>query len=93
MDARVLEIVEDVIGIGDLDEFRLSLLRSLMRVVPSDWASLNDLGPNPDDVAVLVIPDRRRTSSTSTSSIATRTRSPPTTRARATAARRDSPTT
>jgi hypothetical protein len=93
MDARVLEIVEDVIGVGDLDEFRLALLRSLMRVVPSDWASLNDLGPGRDDVAVLLIPEPRRTSSTSTSSIAKRTRSPPTTRARATAARRDSPTT
>ncbi|HZO36597.1 MAG TPA: helix-turn-helix transcriptional regulator [Solirubrobacteraceae bacterium] len=57
MDARVLAIVEDVIGVVELDEFRLALLRSLMRVVPSDWASLNDLGPDPDDIAVLVIPE------------------------------------
>jgi DNA-binding CsgD family transcriptional regulator len=57
MDDRVLAIVEDVVGVGDLDEFRLALLRSLMRVVRSDWASLNDLGPNPDDVAVLLIPE------------------------------------
>jgi hypothetical protein len=26
MDARVLEIVEDVVGVGDLDEFRIALL-------------------------------------------------------------------
>jgi hypothetical protein len=50
---RVLEIVEDVVGVGDLDDFRLALLRSLMRVVPSDWASLNDLGPNPGEEQVL----------------------------------------
>jgi hypothetical protein len=39
----VLQIVEDVVGVGDLDEFRLALLRALMRVVPSDWASPNDV--------------------------------------------------
>lgn len=57
MDAQALTIVEDVIGVTDLDEFRWALLRALMRDVPSDWASLNDLGPDPDDVAVVVIPE------------------------------------
>jgi DNA-binding CsgD family transcriptional regulator len=57
MDAQVLAIVEDVIGVADLDDFRLAFLRALMREVPSDWASLNDLGPDPDDVAVLMIPE------------------------------------
>ncbi len=52
-----MEIIEEVIGVVDLDEFRLSLLRVLKRVVRSDAAALNDLGPGPDEVAVVVIPD------------------------------------
>lgn len=57
MDAKALAIVEDVIGVTDLDEFRVSLLRALIREVPSDWASLNDLGPDPDDVTAVLIPE------------------------------------
>jgi DNA-binding CsgD family transcriptional regulator len=57
MDAQALAIAEDVIGVTDLEDFRLALLRALMREVPSDWASLNDLGPDADDVAVLLIPE------------------------------------
>ena len=52
-----MTIAEEVIGITDLAEFRLATLRALMREIPSEWASLNDLGPNPDDVAVVVIPE------------------------------------
>ena len=57
MEDRVLAIVEEVIGITDLAEFRLATLRALMREIPSDWASLNDLGPDPDDVAAVLIPE------------------------------------
>ncbi len=52
-----MAIVEDLIGIVDLDELRFTLLRTLKRVVRSDWASLNDIGPDPGDVAALMIPD------------------------------------
>jgi hypothetical protein len=52
---RALAIAEDVTGVTALDECRLVLLRSLMRVAPSDLASLNDLGPDPDDVAVVLM--------------------------------------
>ena len=57
MDAHVLGLLEDVIGLTDLDEFRTGLLEALVRVVPSDWASLNDVGPDPDDFAAIVIPE------------------------------------
>ena len=40
MEAQALAIAEDVIGVTDLHDFRLALLRALMREVPSDWASL-----------------------------------------------------
>lgn len=57
MDARVLGLLEDVIGLTDLAEFRSGLLDALLRVVPSDWASLNDVGPNPADFAAIVVPE------------------------------------
>jgi DNA-binding CsgD family transcriptional regulator len=57
MEEKVLAIAEEVIGITDLAEFRLATLHALMREIPSEWASLNDLGPDPDDVAVVVIPE------------------------------------
>lgn len=55
MDA-LLELIGDVQGRLDLDEFRVGLLASLSRLVPSDWVSLNDLGPNPTDSIVLIEP-------------------------------------
>lgn len=45
-DARLLELLADVMGLLDLDELLPGLLHSLLRVMPSKWASLNDVGPN-----------------------------------------------
>jgi DNA-binding CsgD family transcriptional regulator len=56
-DARLLELVGDVCGLLDLDELRRGLLYALHRMLPSDWVSLNDLGPGPEDVVVLIAPD------------------------------------
>lgn len=57
MDAKVLGLLEDVIGLTDLDEFRAGLLEALVRFIPSDWASLNDVGPDPADAASIVVPE------------------------------------
>lgn len=57
IEARLLALAEDVIGLTDLDEFRVGLLEALRRAVPSDYASLNDLGPEPDDATVIGIPE------------------------------------
>src|SRR6476661_6287967 len=57
MDAKVLALVEDVVGLTDLDEFRAGLLDALWRTVRCDWISLNDVGPDPSDYAALVKPD------------------------------------
>ena len=57
IEARLLALAEDVIGLTDLDEFRTGLLEALRRAVPSEYASLNDLGPEPDDATVIGIPE------------------------------------
>ncbi|MEA2473432.1 MAG: hypothetical protein QOE06_1347 [Thermoleophilaceae bacterium] len=54
-DALLLDLVGDVIGLLDLDELRTGLLGALRRAVPSDWASLNDVGP--DHVVSIVEPE------------------------------------
>ena len=56
-EAALLSLAEDVIGLTDLGEFRTGLLEALCRVVPSEYASLNDLGPGPDDATVIGIPE------------------------------------
>ena len=54
---RLVALLEEVIGATGLDEFHHGLLRGLQRAVPADWASLNDLGPGPQDVAVVLTPE------------------------------------
>lgn len=55
-DRVLLELVADLQGILDLDEFRHALLDAVRRAVPADWISLNDIGPGPEDVVVIVDP-------------------------------------
>ncbi len=56
-DARLLDLVGDVCGLLDLDELRHGLLDALHRALPSLYVSLNDIGPGPSDVVVLMSPD------------------------------------
>lgn len=56
-DGRLLELVGDVCGLLDIDELRHGLLDALHRAIPSDWVSLNDVGPGPRDVVALLSPD------------------------------------
>jgi DNA-binding CsgD family transcriptional regulator len=52
----LLELIGEVQGLLDLDQFRAGLLAAVLRAVPADWISLNDLGPDPDSAVVLVEP-------------------------------------
>ncbi len=54
---RLLELVAELIGVLQVDEFRPALLVGLRRAVPCDWISLNDLGPTPEDTVVLIDPE------------------------------------
>jgi DNA-binding CsgD family transcriptional regulator len=56
-DARLLELIGDVCGLLDIDELRHGLLDALHRALPSDFVSLNDIGPGPLDVVALMTPD------------------------------------
>jgi DNA-binding CsgD family transcriptional regulator len=52
----LLDLIGEVQGLLDLDELRQGMLGALGRAVPSDWISLNDVGPGPADVEVLIEP-------------------------------------
>jgi DNA-binding CsgD family transcriptional regulator len=52
----LLELIGEVQGLLDLGEFRAGLMVAVLRAVPSDWISLNDLGPDPESAVVLVDP-------------------------------------
>jgi len=54
--ASILALLAQVQGVLDLAELRVALLDALVEVVPSDWASLNDLGADPATAVVLVRP-------------------------------------
>jgi len=56
-DRRLLELVADVCGLLDLAELRYGLIDAMRRVLPSDWASLNDIGPGPGEVFAISRPD------------------------------------
>ena len=55
-DSRLLELIGDTSELLEIEEFRSALLEAVRRAVPSDWVTLNDIGPDPDTIAVLVDP-------------------------------------
>src|SRR6202000_2406502 len=55
--AKLLELVGDVCGLLDIDELRHGLLDALHRTLPSDYISLNDIGPGARDMAGLMSPE------------------------------------
>lgn len=60
MDANrstLLQLLGDVQGLLHLDELRTGLLAALGRAVPSDWISINDLNPDPEQTVVLIEPE------------------------------------
>jgi DNA-binding CsgD family transcriptional regulator len=52
----VLTMVGEIYGALELPQFRRCLISALARAVPSDWVSLNDIGPDPADLVVVVEP-------------------------------------
>jgi len=44
-DAALLELVGQVMGLPDLEDFRVGVLGALKEAVPSEWASLNEMTP------------------------------------------------
>jgi DNA-binding CsgD family transcriptional regulator len=56
IDDRLLQLIGDTHGLLEVGEFRVELLAALRRALPSDWASLNDIGPNPDSTVVIADP-------------------------------------
>jgi DNA-binding CsgD family transcriptional regulator len=57
LQALVLELVGDVQGLLDLEEFKVGLIAALLRVLASDWVSLNEFGPRRGEVSALVVPE------------------------------------
>jgi DNA-binding CsgD family transcriptional regulator len=56
-DRRLLELVGDVCGMLDLDELRHGLLAAMHRALPSEYVSLNDIGPSRDQIVTIMEPD------------------------------------
>jgi DNA-binding CsgD family transcriptional regulator len=56
-DGALLELIGDVIGLLDIAELRRGLLEATQRVLPSDYVSLNDIGPGPRQVVSIMQPD------------------------------------
>lgn len=56
IERTVLELVGDTYGLLEIDEFRPGLLEALRQAVPSDWVSLNEVGPDPADTFSIVEP-------------------------------------
>ncbi len=54
---RLLELVGDVCGLLEIEELRHGLLEGLQRALPSDYISLNDIGPGPGEIVALMVPD------------------------------------
>jgi DNA-binding CsgD family transcriptional regulator len=56
IERSALELVGDAYGLLEIDEFRPGLLGALRRAVPADWASLNEVGPEPTDTFSIIEP-------------------------------------
>jgi DNA-binding CsgD family transcriptional regulator len=53
----LLDVIGDIFGMLDIDELRHGLLDALHRVLPSDYVSLNDVGPTPDQIVTIMQPE------------------------------------
>ncbi|HEX4306231.1 MAG TPA: helix-turn-helix transcriptional regulator [Solirubrobacterales bacterium] len=59
-EARLLHLIGEVHGLLELEEFRHGLVLALKDAIPSDWVSINDVGPEPGQVWVLAEPEMPR---------------------------------
>jgi DNA-binding NarL/FixJ family response regulator len=56
IEARLLELVGEIDGLLELEELQTGLLVALDRAVPSDWISVNQMGPGPGEIRTVVQP-------------------------------------
>lgn len=56
VEQRVLTLVGNVVGMLELEDFRTGLLSALHDTVPSDWASFNEVSPDPELTFALAEP-------------------------------------
>ena len=56
-EGKLLDLVADVQGLLDIEEFRHGLLDAMHRALPSDWVSLNDVGPAEGSAVGIVKPE------------------------------------
>src|SRR5688572_30593803 len=52
----LLDLVGEAYAEVELERFAPRVLEAIRRVVPSDWASLNDLGPEPSAETIMIPP-------------------------------------
>ena len=45
-DSVLLDLVGEMFGVLERDELRRAMITALRRVIPADWASLNEIGPD-----------------------------------------------
>jgi hypothetical protein len=57
-DDTLLTLIGEIQGLLDLDELVDGLLRVLPEAVPSDYISLNDVGPDPEGVVAVILPEQ-----------------------------------
>ena len=55
-DAHLLDLIGEVVGVLELPELREALLVALDRAVPSDFVSINEVGPSPTDMQSVIQP-------------------------------------
>jgi DNA-binding CsgD family transcriptional regulator len=56
-EGALLDLIGDVCGLLDIDDMRHGVLAALHRALPSDYVSLNDVGPAAEDVVTIMEPD------------------------------------
>ncbi len=54
---RLLDLIGDLHGFDDLDDFRSEVLVAISHAVPNDWASYNEVGERPEDLRIVMIPE------------------------------------
>jgi hypothetical protein len=55
--AAILALIGEVVGVLDRDEFAMTLIEALRTTVPSDWVSLNGIGPDPAETWAVMVPE------------------------------------
>jgi DNA-binding CsgD family transcriptional regulator len=56
IERAALQLVGDVYGLLEIDEFRSGLLDALREAMPTDWVSLNEVGERPEETIAIVEP-------------------------------------